>query len=341
MQGLTRQEMGRAMDTAAAGASRVVESITGFSGDFQLKVLLSALSVLALMVLRRVVLRVAHKRLDEPRIRYRWGKISGYVTTVVAVLIIMNIWLEGLRSLGTFFGLLTAGLAIALKDLVANLAGWLFIMWRRPFDLGDRIQIAGFAGDVVDLRIFQFTLLEIGNWVDADQSTGRIIHVPNHKVFSEPTGNYTAQFPYLWHEVPVLVTFESDWQKAKAILQEIVTEAVGDMPEQAERAMRDASRTLLIFYQKFTPIVYTTVKDSGVLLTIRYLCNPRHRRGTSQVIWEGILQAFARHPDIDLAYPTQRLYVNPLEGKPDARASLPWLPGEEAAVIPRGDGEGR
>ncbi|MBW3535064.1 MAG: mechanosensitive ion channel family protein [Gemmatimonadetes bacterium] len=329
------------MDTAAVGASRLVESLTGVSSDFQFKVLLSALVVLAVMVVRRLVLGVVFQRVDQPRVRYRWGKLSGYVATLVALLLIINIWIEGIPSLGTFIGLLTAGLAIALKDLVANVAGWLFIMWRRPFDLGDRIQIAGHSGDVVDLRIFQFTLLEIGNWVDADQSTGRIIHVPNLKVFSEPTANYTAQFAFLWHEVPVLLTFESDWRKAKSILEEIVNEAVGDVPQQAERAMRDASRTLLIFYQKFTPIVYTTVKDSGVLLTVRYLCNPRHRRGTTQALWEGILEAFARHPDIDLAYPTQRLYVNPLEGKPDARAPLPWLAGEDAMSVPRGDGEGR
>ena len=97
--------------------------------------------------------------------------------------------MEGLRSLGTFLGLLSAGLAIALKDVVASMAGWIFILWRRPFQLGDRIQIGDRAGDVVDLRLFQFTLLEIGNWVDADQSTGRSIHVPNGAVFTEPLFN--------------------------------------------------------------------------------------------------------------------------------------------------------
>lgn len=67
-------------------------------------------------------------------------------------------------------------------------------MWKRPFDVGDRIQIAGFAGDVVDIRIFEFTLLEIGNWVDADQSTGRVVHIPNQKLLTEPIANYTAEY---------------------------------------------------------------------------------------------------------------------------------------------------
>ena len=331
--------MGSAMDTVASGASRLVEGLTGLSGDFQFKVVLSALGVLAVVLLRRLVLHVVHKRPHEPRLRYRWGKQSSYVAAALTAVMLVNIWLDGLK-LGTFLGLLTAGLAIALRDLIANLAGWIFIVWRRPFELGDRVQIGSEAGDVVDVRIFQFTLLEIGNWVDADQSTGRIIHVPNQRLFSESLANYTAQFPYLWHEIPVLLTFESNWRKAKKILQDVVAEKAGSVAVEAERAMRDASKRLFIFYQNFTPIVYTSVKDSGILLTIRFLCNPRHRRGISEGVWELTLDAFGREPDIDLAYPTQRMYVNPLEGKSGARASLPWLPEEAAATIPRGEENG-
>jgi len=87
--------------------------------------------------------------------------------------------------------------------------------------VGDRIQIGEHAGDVVDLRIFQFTLVEIENWVAADQRTGRVIHVPNGRVFNEVVANYSRGFEYIWNEVPVRVTFESDWEAAKAILQEI------------------------------------------------------------------------------------------------------------------------
>jgi small-conductance mechanosensitive channel len=121
------------------------------------------------------------------------------------------IWVEELLSLSTFLGLVSAGLAIALREPLINLMGWAFIVWRRPFEMGDRIEIGGQAGDVIDMRVFQFTLLEIGNWVDADQSTGRAIHVPNGKVFSESLANYSKGLAYIWNEIPVRVTFESDW----------------------------------------------------------------------------------------------------------------------------------
>ena len=105
-----------------------------------------------------------------------------------------------------------------------------------------------------------------------------------------------------------MITFESNWQKAKKILQTIVEKNPSRLNKSAEKAMKEASKKYLIYYSRLTPIVYTDVKDSGVLLTIRYVCHPKKRRKTSQEIWEAILREFARASDIDLAYPTQRFY---------------------------------
>jgi small-conductance mechanosensitive channel len=301
------------------------EVVPGFTTAVQYKILKTGLTILALVFLRRGVLRLVDRRVESAPVRYRWSKTSSYVAFVLGVLIVAQIWLEAVSSVGTFLGLLSAGVAIALKDLVADLAGWLFIMWRRPFDLGDRIQLGEHAGDVVDIRIFAFTVLEIGGWVGADQSTGRMIHIPNANVFSQPLANYTAGFPFLWNELPVLVTFESNWKKAKEILTAVVAEEGGRTSKEAEVKLRVASKRFLIHYPTLTPVVYTSVQDSGILLTIRYLTAPRQRRGTAQAIWERILDAFAEEPDIDFAYPTQRVYFNSLEGKPGARADLPPL----------------
>jgi small-conductance mechanosensitive channel len=220
-----------------------------------------------------------------------------------------------LTNLGTFLGLLSAGLAITLKDPVLDVAGWLFIIARRPFTIGDRIQLGSYAGDVIDIRLFQFTLMEIGNWVDAEQSTGRIIHVPNGMIFTNPLANYNKGFNYLWNEIPVLITFESNWRKAKSLLLNIASMHAAFLSGDAENRIKEASKKFMISYSKLTPIVYTCVRDSGVLLTIRYLCEPRNRRNTVEAIWEDILEEFAKHRDIDFAYPTQRFYNNRNEGK--------------------------
>ncbi len=295
-----------------------IHDTLGLTLVVQEKILLSLVVILLVWLLRRLILRAVFARVDDVRARYQWQKNSSYVAVLIVLLVIGRVWFEGFQSIATYLGLVSAGLAIALKDLVADLAGWMFIMWRRPFEVGDRIEVGDRSGDVIDIRIFQFTLMEIGNWVGADQSTGRVIHIPNWKIFSEPLANYSKGFQYIWDEIPVLLTFESDWKAGKGILDEIARKHAEHLTEEAARKVRAASSKFMIFYSTLTPKVYTTVQDSGVLLTLRYLCNPRNRRGTEEAIWEDILDAFAKRDDIDFAYPTQRFYDNRREGKPGA-----------------------
>ena len=299
--------------------SEWLQEVFGLSEMMVARIAASLLAIILLWLVRRLILSVVWRRADDVRVRYRWRKTTTYVLVPIGLLIVGRIWFEGIGSVATYLGLLSAGLAIALKDLVVNLAGWAFIMWRRPFEVGDRVQIGDNAGDVIDLRIFQFTLLEIGNWVDADQSTGRIIHVPNGKVLSEPLANFTRGFSYIWNELPILVTFESDWRRSKAILQDIAVKHAAHLTDEAKARIREVSRRFMIFYSTLTPTVYTSVVDSGVLLTIRYLCDPRKRRGTAEAIWEDVLEAFGREDGIDFAYPTYRYYDNRFEGKPGTK----------------------
>jgi len=302
----------------------------GLSPELETKLLISAISIAVLWALHRIVLSLAYRSVTDPWARYRWRKVVTYATLAVGIVVVGRTWFAGMQTLVTFFGLLSAGLAIALKDPVANLAAWAYIVWRHPFDVGERIQIGTHAGDVIDLRLFQFTLNEIGNWVDADQSTGRIIHIPNGRVFTEPLANYDKGFKYIWNEVPVLVTFESDWKKAKDILTRIAFKHAEHLTAQAEQDLLSASRQYLINYTKLTPIVYTKATDSGVLLTIRYLIEPRKRRGTEHAIWEDILTEFAQCPDVDLAYHTVRSFKATEEGK--VGTQLP-KPGRRATVL--------
>jgi len=295
--------------------ANLIEKTVGITPQVQSKLFSSLIVILFFLLLRLVIIKIIWQKTDDVRRRYLWRKTLTYIFSIIAIFLLINIWFQGLAHIGTFLGLLSAGLAITLKDPVMNMVGWLFIITRRPFSIGDRIQIGGSAGDVIDIRLFQFTLMEIGNWVDAEQSTGRIIHVPNGIVFTNPLANYNRGFNYLWNEIPVLITFESDWRKAKSILLNIASMHAAFLSGDAEARIKEASKKFMISYSKLTPIVYTSVRDSGVLLSIRYLCEPRSRRGTVEAIWEDILEEFAKHQDIDFAYPTQRFYDNQTESK--------------------------
>ena len=282
------------------------------------KIFYTILAIVVFWLINRFSLMILLRDRDV-QVQYRIRKSVAYITYPLAFLVIGRIWFAGFQAVSTYLGLLSAGLAIALQTPLVNLAGWAFILWRQPFKAGDRVQLGDHRGDVIDQRIFMFSLMEIGNWVDSDQSTGRVIHVPNGKIFTDVLANYSQGFQYIWNEIPVLVTFESDWRKAKQILDEIAQQHGASLSESAAHRLREAAKKFMIFYNKLTPMVYTTVKDSGVMLTIRYLCDPRKRRGSEQEIWENILDAFAAHDTIDFAYPTQRFYTNMTEGKPGTR----------------------
>ena len=287
----------------------------GLSIEVQGKIFESIFVILIFLVLQKLIKKFAISKILDIKVRYQWQKISLYITVLIIVFSLANTWLQIFGSVGTFLGLISAGIAIALKDPLVNMVAWAFILIRQPFKVGDRVQIGNIAGDVIDIRLFQFSLNEIGNWVDADQSTGRIVHIPNGIVFTEPQSNYTAGFEYIWNEIPVLLTFESNWKKAKQILTDIVNHHGVHLSLEAEKQLKEVAKKFLIFYTKLTPRVYTNVKDSGVMLTLRYMCNPRQRRMTEEQIWEDILNQFAECSDIDFAYPTQRFYNNASEGK--------------------------
>lgn len=269
---------------------------------------LSILIVVILLFVRKVLVSLITKNTKDPKTVYHSKRIIGYGYAFLVIVLLGSIWIKGFGSIGTYLGIASAGVAIALHETIANIAGWFFILWRKPFIIGDRIEIGGTKGDVIDLRLFQFSLAEVGNWVEAEQSTGRIIHVPNSHALKERTANYHTGFNYIWNELYVLVTFESNWRKTREILERIAKEEIEHSSKHAEQELRLAAEKYMIYFSKLTPAVYMSTKDSGVLFSIRYLVNPRRRRGSEQTIWEAILSEFEKHPDVQLAYPTTRFY---------------------------------
>jgi small-conductance mechanosensitive channel len=275
--------------------------------------------ILFFTVVQRLVRRALVRTVSDPAVRYGANKVIGYALGLLAVGIIIRTWVQTSGSIVTYLGLVSAGLAVALQEPIANLFGFGFILWRRPFEVGDRIEIGPHTGDVVDERLFQFTLLEVGNWVKADQSTGRVIHIPNGWLFRHAIANFNRGIDHIWNELPITVTFESDWRLAKEVLTQILTES-SQVAEEAVKARIDAAANrFFIRYMNLTPIIWTSVSEDGVVLTLRYLCDPRKRRTTANDLWEKILDEFAKHDRIDFAYRTHRQFLNPHEGKVKVR----------------------
>ncbi|CAA6826335.1 MAG: Mscs mechanosensitive ion channel [uncultured Aureispira sp.] len=292
----------------------IIEWFQRFSNgltETESKALTTLVLIILLWLVQRVIARSIIKLQSDLVLRYAWRKNANYSIYLLGAIGITLVWANSFGDFATYLGLLSAGLAIAFQDPIVNMAGWYFILVQKPFKVGDRIQVEDQIGDVVDINLFQFSIVEVGNWVGDEQSTGRIIHIPNSKIFKAPLANYNEGLDYIWNEIQVEVTFESDWRKCKKVLQETLNAHAPKVSEHAQKELQSASGQYLIYYHKVTPIVYTKVEASGVRLTMRYLCEPKQRRNSTSRLWEKILDEFndPKNADMDFAYPTRRTVV--------------------------------
>ncbi|MCH8557622.1 MAG: mechanosensitive ion channel family protein [Balneolia bacterium] len=263
--------------------------------------------ILGLIAIRYLLIVLVYWRSSSAAVHYNFKRYSTQIFVVLGLLLVGKVWIEGFQSVATFLGLLSVGLALALRELLTGLAGWIYIIVRQPFEMGDRIEVAGVKGDIIDKRMFTFSVIEVGNRVDAEQSTGRIIHIPNSKVFTDTVANYTSGFPFIWHEVAVALTFDSNVKKARAILDEVTNTHAAEFVDEAEAALKHAQESFMLMFTIFTPAVYVSTTENGIKLTARYLCPVRKTRSTEQAIVLDLLERYQTEKDIEFAFRTMRL----------------------------------
>lgn len=271
------------------------------------KMIASGLVIILFYFLSRLIFKLLEKWIRNPALLYSVRKRIVYIATILGALFIAGIWTEFISGLSTFLGIIGAGVALALKDPLTSLAGWLYLMVSRPYILGDRIQMDNLKGDVVDISVLSTTVLEVEGWVGGEQSTGRLASIPHNWLFTKHIYNYSSGFRYIWTEVRANITYESDWREAIRLVEEILDSNSGEVPELAAKEMRLAREKYLIKLGTLTPIVYTRIIDFGVELTARFLVPVRSRRAMESRIAKDILDAFNNSDTVDLAYTTYRI----------------------------------
>ncbi|MDX1624845.1 MAG: mechanosensitive ion channel [Gemmatimonadota bacterium] len=249
----------------------------------------------------------------DPEKRHRYRKRAGYTIAFVVAAGLAVAFFEALRELGTVLGFIGAGLAIALREYLASFLAWFYILGQRSISLGSRIEIGEVRGDVIDIGVFKLTLVEVRGEGLGEQSSGRLVTVPNFKLLTDPVYHFTAGTPYVWDEIGFTITFESDWERAREILEEIAGELYEPRASEIEAGFRKLESAYAFRYGVTTPIAYTTVGDSGIVLQLRYLSHVRQRRGNRDRISRELLTRFAAEPAIELAYPTSRVYRTEVE----------------------------
>ncbi len=223
--------------------------------------------------------------------RYRAKKFSGFLGYFLSLVLLMFIFSDKLGGLTVALGVAGAGIAFALQEVIVSFAGWLVVMFSGIYKTGDRVQLGGIRGDVMDIGVLRTTIMEIGQWVDGDLYNGRIVVVANSFVFKEPVFNYSGDFPFLWDEIKIPIQFGSNYEKTSKILLEIGKEVAGNLSDLSIEKWGMLQNKFRLEDAQTEPMVSLIAHDNWVEYTLRYVVNYKRRRFTKTELFTKILKA--------------------------------------------------
>jgi small-conductance mechanosensitive channel len=246
--------------------------------------------IIVITILVRVIQRSMMRYIKESDTRHRARKFITFMGYIAGIFLIATVFSNRLGGLTVALGVAGAGIAFALQEVIASVAGWLAISFGNFFKTGDRVQLGGIRGDVIDIGVIRTTLMECGQWVNGDLYNGRIVRIANSFVFKEPVFNYSSDFPFLWDEITVPVKYGSDYQLARKIFQQIAVEIVGDYSIHAKEAWKHMVKKFMIEDAKVEPMVTLIANDNWMEFTVRYVVDYKVRRSTQDQFFTRILE---------------------------------------------------
>ncbi|MEQ8484373.1 MAG: mechanosensitive ion channel [Pseudomonadales bacterium] len=258
------------------------------------RLIASILVVVVVVALVKYAQRTLGRYIDNAQRRYRLRKLVTFAGYVVAVLLLSIVFSDRLAGLTVLLGVIGAGVAFALQEIIVSVAGWIALSFGRLYDVGDRVQVGGIKGDVIDIGILRTTLMECGGWISGDQYNGRIVRVGNSFIFKEPVYNYSTDFPFLWDEVTVPVRFGSDYELARREFAQVLEAVTGDYARSLQGDWRKMTDRYLLENAQLEPMVTLRLTNDWAEFVLRYVVDYKRRRGTKDRISSGVLEVIDR-----------------------------------------------
>jgi len=254
------------------------------------RTIVAAAGFLVIMLIIRLLRALVRRRIKDPERRYRLRKIVSFIGYLLALFFVAIVFGERLGNIQVAFGIAGAGIAFSLQEVIVSIAGWIAISFGNFYRPGERVLLGGIMGDVIDIGMLRTTLMECGQWVNADQYNGRIVRIANSFVFKEPVFNYSSDFPFLWDEITMPVKYGSDYALARTIFLNVLNEVAGDYATYAGEAWKGVVRKFLVEAASVEPMVVMKLTDNWVQFTLRYVVDYKERRNTSDRMFSRILE---------------------------------------------------
>ncbi|MFC2130837.1 mechanosensitive ion channel family protein [Bacteroidota bacterium] len=266
------------------------ETVMWYQNPILIKAGIALIGILLIYIISKIVQRLLIGKIKDNSSRYRFRKGIGFIGFFVQLLLLSIVFSDKLGGLTVAIGVAGAGIAFALQEVIVSVAGWIAVSFGNFYSTGDRIQLGGIKGDVIDIGVLRTTLMEIGNWVNGDNYTGRVVRVANSFVFKEPVHNYSGDFPFLWDEIIVPVRFGSDVQYTKDTLLKIANEIVGNFVVEAGKAWKKMTAKYMIENASVDPMVTLIANDNWMEFTLRYPVDYRKRKFTKDLLFTRVIE---------------------------------------------------
>ena len=254
------------------------------------KIIASLLVVLVVIVLVRYTQRALGRFVEDSQRRYRLRKLVTFGGYVVAIFLLSIVFSDKLAGLTVLLGVLGAGIAFALQEVIVSVAGWVALSFGRLYDVGDRVQVGGIKGDVIDIGVLRTTLMECGGWINGDQYNGRVVRVANSFIFKEPVYNYSSDFPFLWDEIRIPIRYGSNYEMARQEFQQVLDELTSEHARQLKGDWRKMTDKYLLEDAQLQPMVSLKMDDNWVEFVLRYVVDYKKRRSIKDKISSRILK---------------------------------------------------
>ncbi len=267
---------------------------TWLSDPTVVKFISAVIALAVIFVVARIAKGSISRYVKQNDTRYRLRKFITFLGYVAIILVFSIIFSDQLGGLTVALGVAGAGIAFALQEVIASFAGWFAITFAGFYDPGDRVELGGIKGDVIDVSFLRTTVMEIGEWVDGDLYTGRVVRIANSFVFKAPVFNYSGDFPFLWDEIKIPVKYGGDHELARKILRTVADSAVGDYSRNAADSWLTFSKHFLLENAVTEPMVTLVANDNWIEFTLRYVVSFKARRGTKDKLFTRIIEEFAK-----------------------------------------------
>lgn len=250
---------------------------------------------------------IAKKVIKDRKTQFTINKGILIISGIIFLVLIIQIWIENTESLVISYGIIAAGLAIALQDLFRNFVGGIIIALTSVYKIGDRVEVDGAFGDIMDIGIMNTTMMEIKGWIEAEQPTGRLLLFPNAMVISGKIYNYTKDHNFIWDEIRIPLAYDGDWKAAINNFLDIVKTETQEMTVQAEMEIERLGEKYYLPKKVTDPAVYLKLTDNWVELSIRYVADAKTRRILSDTINRKILDDITASKTYSIASETMEI----------------------------------